>query len=203
MVAMAQLREAGAACDDAPWGHASGWAQLYGERRTVSCVVLGLEHRADLAGIFDSLSDDLTEAGYPWEVLMVDAALNPRLSSLLAAWGERAGFRHFAVPAGTAPALTLSRALARARGDAVLLLEAHAGQLDVPIPEMVTRWSDGLEVVRSRWSGLAHRRAAREPFSREATGGSVAQLLGEEALLLDRRVIDALLNAAGSPAIPR
>ena len=34
---------AASSTDDAPWGHASGWAQLYGQRRTVSCVVLGLE----------------------------------------------------------------------------------------------------------------------------------------------------------------
>ena len=203
---MTHVREAvtaDAPADDAPWGHASGWAQLYGQRRTVSCVVLGLEHYTALAEMFDSLSDALTEAGYPWEVLMVDATANPRLSSLLVAWSERSGFQRVALPAGTPPALTLTRALARARGDAVLLMEAHGGELAVPIPEMVSRWSDGLEVVRSRWVGLKHLRSAHRASAREATGDAVAQLLGEEALLLDRRVIDGLLGGAGSPATPR
>ena len=200
---MTQVREpivAASSTDDAHWGHASGWAQLYGQRRTVSCVVLGLEPGTALAEMFDSLSDALTEAGYPWEVLMVDAAANPRLSLLLAAWSERAGFQRVALPVGTAPALTLTRALARARGDAVLLIAAHGGELAVPIPEMVSRWSDGLEVVRSRWTGLEHLRGAHWASARETTGNSLAQLLGEEALLLDRKVIDALLGGADSPA---
>ena len=203
---MTQVREpivAASSTDDAPWGHASGWAQLYGQRRTVSCVVLGLEQGTALAEMFDSLSDALTEAGYPWEVLMVDAAANPRLSLLLAAWSERSGFQRVTLPAGTAPALTLTRALARARGDAVLLMEAHGGELAVPIPEMVSRWSDGLEVVRSRWIGLEHLRSAHQAGARQGSGDPVAQLLSEEALLLDRRVVDGLLGGAEAPATPR
>ena len=182
---------------DAPWGHASGWAQLYGQRRTVSCVVLGLEQGTAVAEMFDSLSDDLTDAGYPWEVLMVDAMANPRLSSLLVAWSERSGFRRVAVPA-TTPARRLTQALRRARGDAVLLMEAHGGQLALPIPEMVSRWSDGMEVVRSRWTGLEHLHSGRRDSAREVLANSVEQVLGEEALLLDRRLIDSLLGGAGS-----
>lgn len=206
MVVMTQTREdvvADSRVGDAPWGHASGWAQLYGQRRTVSCVVLGLEHGTALAEMFDSLSDALTEAGYPWEVLMVDAAVNPRLSSLLGAWSERSGFQRVVLPGGTTPALALPLALARARGDAVLLMEAHGGELAMPIPEMVSRWSDGLGVVRSRWIGLEHRRSTPRGAARDATGGAVAQLLGEEALLLDRSVVDGLLGDARSPATPR
>lgn len=198
---LAQAREAIAAdvpANDAPWGHASGWAQLYGQRRTVSCIVLGLERCTALAEMFDLLSDALTEAGYPWEVLMVDATANPRLSSLLGAWSERAGFQRVVLPAGTRPALMLTQALARARGDAVLLMEAHGGELAVPIPEMVSRWSDGMEVVRSRWAGLEHLHRSHRGSAREAPGNAVEQLLGEEALLLDRRAIDGLLGGAGS-----
>jgi hypothetical protein len=206
MVVMTQAREdvvADSPVGDAPWGHASGWAQLYGQRRTVSCVVLGLEHGTALAEMFDSLSDALTEAGYPWEVLMVDVAANPRLSSLLMAWSERSGFRRVVLSGGTTPALALTQALGRARGDAVLLMEAHGGELAVPIPEMVSRWSDGLEVVRSRWIGLEHLRSTAGAAARDATGGAVEQLLGEEALLLDRRVIDGLLGDKRPPATQR
>ena len=191
-----------ASADDVPWGYASGWAQLYGQRRNVSCVVLGLEHATGLAEMFDSLSDALTEAGYPWEVLMVDTMLRAPLSRVLMAWGERPGFRRVALPAGTPATLALTLGLERARGDAVLLMQAHGGELAVPIPEMVSRWSDGLEVVRSRWIGLEHVRSAARPGGlaqapQAAPSDALERLLSEEAILLDRRAINAVLGQAG------
>ncbi len=192
-----------APADDAPWGHASGWAQLYGQRRTVSCVVLGLEQATGLAETFNSLSDALTEAGYPWEVLMMDPMTSLRLSGLLVDWSRRPGFHRVALPAATTPASALTQALTWARGDAVLLMEALGGELSVPIPEMVSRWSDGLEVVRSRWTGIDHLRSRRRESTVLSQASSAEQVLGEEALLLDRRLVDSLLgSAASTPARP-
>lgn len=189
--------------DDVPWGYASGWAQLYGQRRTVSCLVLGLEHATGLAEMFDSLSDALTEAGYPWEVLLVDTMLRAPLSRVLMAWGERPGFRRVALPAGAPATLALMLGLQRTRGDAVLLMQAHGGELAVPIPEMVSRWSDGMEVVRSRWIGLEHVRSAVRPGGlaqapQPAPSDALERLLSEEAILLDRRAINAVLGQAGT-----
>lgn len=191
-----------ASAEDVPWGHASGWAQLYGERRNVSCVVVGLEHATGLAEMFDSLSDALTEAGYPWEVLMVDTMPASPRSRVLMAWCERPGFRRVALPAGTPATLALTLGLERARGDAVVLMQSHGGELAVPIPEMVSRWSDGLEVVRSRWIGLEHVRSAARPGglaqAPQATpGDALERLLSEEVILLDRRAITAALGEAG------
>jgi hypothetical protein len=191
--------------EDAPWGYASGWAQLYGQRRNVSCVVVGLQHATGLPEMFDSLSDALTEAGYPWEVLMVDTSQGAQLSRVLAGWGERPGFRRVALPAGTTATLALRLGLARARGDAIVLMQAHGGELAVPIPEMVLRWSDGLKVVRSRWVGLEHRRSAngracapQAPSSSAATAlaDALERLLGEEAILLDRGAVETMLGEA-------
>jgi hypothetical protein len=190
---------ADASVDDVPWGHASGWAQLYGQRRNVSCVVLGLERATGVAEVFDSLSDALTEAGYPWEVLMVDTMPGSRLSRVLRAWGERPGFRLVALPAGTPAKLALTLGLERARGDAVVLMQAHGGELAVPIPEMVSRWSDGMEVVRSRWVGLEQVRSAAgsgglAQAPQAAPSDALERLLGDEAILLDRRAINAVLG---------
>jgi hypothetical protein len=191
--------------DDVPWGYASGWAQLYGQRRNVSCVVVGLQHATGLPEMFDSLSDALTEAGYPWEVLMVDTSCGAQLSRVLAAWGERPGFRRVELPAGTPATLALTLGLERARGDAVVLMQAHGGELAVSIPEMVSRWSDGLKVVRSRWIGIEHRRnavgkAPALPASSDSASAAPAdaleRLLGEEAVLLDRRAIEAVFAEA-------
>lgn len=188
--------------DDSPWGHASGWAQLSGTQHNVSCVVLGLADSGDLATLFDSLSDALTEAGYPWEVLMVDVGASGRLSALLGAWCGRPGFRRIALPAGTPTAATLTTALKSARGDAVLLTTAHSGVLAPSIPEMITRWSEGTEIVQSRWV---------DPFGQPAelptgaltegsddvpapAGDALKRMLDEEAFLLDRHTVNSLLG---------
>ena len=194
------------AADELPWGYASGWAQLYGQRRNVSCVVLGLGDCTGLATIFDSLSDELTEAGYPWEVLMVDAGANPVLSSWLRAWCERPGFRRVVLPLGAAPSLALTVGLEKARGDAVLLMEARDGELAISIPDMVSRWSDGLEVVRSRWvdsGGAGHagsqrpsagQQTTRSPGTHPSGASGFGRLLGDEVVLLDRHAVSALLE---------
>lgn len=192
--------------DGSPWGHASGWAQLPGTQRNVSCVVLGLADPTGLAALFDSLSDALTEAGYPWEVLMIDAGASRTLSSLLGAWCGRPGFRRVALPADTPSAAMLAIGLERARGDAVLLTTARRGVLAPSIPEMVSQWSAGLEIVRARWvDGFdAHQPAAADTRIRASggesgalsrpAGDSLGRMLAEEAILLDREAVNALLS---------
>ncbi|MEQ1685691.1 MAG: hypothetical protein ABL916_18750 [Burkholderiaceae bacterium] len=192
--------------EDSPWGHASGWAQLSGKQHNVSCVVLGLVDPTRLAGMFDSLSDALTEAGYPWEVLMIDVGASRSLSGLLGAWCGRQGFRRIALPADTPPAAALAIGLERARGDAVLLTTARSGVLVPSIPQMVTQWSEGLEIVRATWvdSFDAHEPVPASVRNR-STGGesnappgaaadSLGGMLGEEALLLDRQAVKSLLE---------
>jgi len=80
-------------------------------------------------------------------------------------------------------------------------MQAHGGELAVSIPEMVSRWSDGMEVVRSRWIGLEHARTGARPARPEqapqaASSDALERLLSEEAILLDRRAINAVLGEA-------
>jgi Glycosyl transferase family 2 len=179
--------------DETPWAHASGWAQLSGLRRNVSCVVLGLAEPEGVAEIFDSLSDALTEAGYPWEILMVDVGASRPLSELLTAWSERPGFRRITLPPGTLAALALTHGLEKARGDAVLLMEARGADLAVPIPEMVSQWSDGVEIVKSKWLAAGH---ASSAGTTARPDDGLGHLLGEYAVLLDRRTVELLLGEA-------
>jgi hypothetical protein len=180
---------------------------LSGTQHNVSCVVLGLVDPSRLAEMFDALSDALTEAGYPWEVLMIDVGASRALSGLLGAWCGRPGFRRIALPADTPPAAALAIGLERARGDAVLLTTARSGVLVPSIPQMVTQWSEGLEIVRATWVDAFD---AREPvpasFLNRAAGGgpsdplgaaaeSLGGMLGKEAILLDRQTVKSLLEA--------
>lgn len=192
--------------EDSAWGHASGWAQLPGQQHNVSCVVLGLADFSGLTALFDSFSDALTEAGYPWEVLMIDAGTSRTVSGLLEAWCGRPGFRHIALPADTTPVAMLTIGLERARGDAVLVTTAHSGVLVPSIPEMVTQWSEGLELVSARWVeplGEHGHAAAQAPIRARAgpsqspsatAGDALGRALGEGALLLDRQAVAALLG---------
>ena len=75
-------------CDalDTPpsWAHASGWAQISGTRRTVSCVLTCRNQAPTLAKLLPFLSDTLTECGYPWEIIVVDIASVDQPRALLA-----------------------------------------------------------------------------------------------------------------------
>jgi hypothetical protein len=187
------------------WGHASGWAQLTGTRHNVSCLVVGITNSTGLAAVFDALSDELTEAGYPWEVVMVDAGAGAQLSDFLDSWRQRQGFRRVSLPRGTSAHVMLCEALKEARGDAVLLLSPHRNALAIDAAEMISRWSAGIEVVRSPYldrsaMGLDEIDASpQHGLEAQALGagtggaGCAPEVLRHEALLLDKRIVAILL----------
>jgi hypothetical protein len=194
-------------CDaSSSWGHASGWAQLSGTRRTVSCLVVGIVRPTGLAALFHKLSDELTEAGYPWEVVMVDAGAGSELSDLLDQWRQRQGFHRIAMPQGTSAQSMLSAALEEARGDAVLLMSPHLNALAIDVSDMISCWLDGTEVVRSPYRD----RPTEEPHQPDVLQRSLREVqalnprdLGADgapeisrhgALLLDKRIVEMLLS---------
>ncbi len=186
--------------DTAPsWAHVSGWAQLSGTRRTVSCVLTCRNQAPTLATLLPFLSDTLTECGYPWELIVVDIASVDQTPALLAGWAELPGFQSLSLHPGAAASNAFALGLYRARGDAVILLDAALEHNPALIPRMILKWEDQARVVfaqRDQGSGasrlvswddtdLQRQAAGRDfPFPREATA------LG----LLDRRVLTELMR---------
>jgi glycosyltransferase involved in cell wall biosynthesis len=129
------------------WAHASGWAQISGTKRAVSCVLTCSNQAPTLAGLLPFLSDTLTECGYPWEVIVVDIASVDRTRALLEKWAELPGFRTLSLHAGAASGKAFAPGLRRARGDAVILLDAALEHDPALIPRMILKWEDLARVV--------------------------------------------------------
>jgi polyisoprenyl-phosphate glycosyltransferase len=153
------------------WAHASGWAQLYGTRRSVSCVVPVRNQLPVLRTLLPVLSDLLTECGYPWEVIVVDSASADGTETVLRAWCELPGYRLLALDDHVGRATAIMLGLEAARGDAVILLDAQAPHPLTMVHEMVQRWEAGATVIY----------AARDPYS----GDSVLRVPGHARSLQD------------------
>ena len=185
------------------WAHVSGWAQLSGSPRNVSCVVFCGGAARSLSHLLPDLSDFLTEAGFPWEIVCVDGPGTDHTGELLSRWSEIPGFTWIRLVDECGEAVATQTGMHHARGDAVILVNAAADLSIELLPEMIEKWDQGNEVVLLRRAGGAS--PARvvgwsidEPewTSNELDDGLT--LSGSNQLvLLDRRVVDMLLRAEG------
>lgn len=142
------------------WAHASGWAQLQGTRHSISCVLPAHNHLSVMRDLLPLLSDRLTECGYPWEVIVVDAASTDGTEGVLSAWCELPGYRLIAIEDSVGRAGAIVIGLEAARGDAVVLLDAITDHPLSLIGEMVRQWEDGATVVYAQRGGGADAVAA-------------------------------------------
>lgn len=189
------------ASSGASWAHVSGWAQLSGARRTVSCVLpCGRDARA-LVRLLPLLSDTLTECGYPWEVLVVSHDPLAGMQRWLHDWMELPGFRLVEPPGGLTDDTGFATGLMRARGDAVILCDARTPHPPALIQPMIERWEgdawlvyagrerDGQRPVLRHWDGDTTLERVRDPsfaLPQECT----------ELGLLDRRLVDWMTGDA-------
>ncbi len=135
--------------DEASWAHASGWAQLSGHRRTLSCLVPIAGHSPALTGMLQRISDSLTEGGYPWELLMIDLGAGGGVNAVLHSWTQLPGF---SVVEPTQPESLMSgiaNGLSAARGDAVLIVDPTvAGSIDL-VPRLIMAWEGDAVLIHA------------------------------------------------------
>lgn len=180
------------------WAHVSGWAQLHGTRRSLSCVIPARDQLPTLRELLPPLSDLLTECGYPWELIVVDVASRDGTERVLSAWCELPGYRLIALDEDVGRAGAIVTGFEAARGDAVILLDAALEHPLSIVGDMVQHWEAGETVVvaahdtRSGDSVLhlpSPSRHGQSPMAglRLADGAS-------DLVLLDRRVVLDLLR---------
>lgn len=177
------------------WAHVSGWNQLSGSLRHVSCVLMAGGAPESLARTVPRLSDTLTECGYPWEMITLFSAGDRAMARVANGWSRLPGFWSVAIPPGRLGE-SLGIALAAARGDAVML----AGDLEhMPLQQLgsaIGRWEAGCPLVISApgadglqalgWPELVHRLRAQGLPPDMARGGF-------HFALLDRQLVELLL----------
>lgn len=183
------------------WAHVSGWAQLSGSPRSVSCVVSCRNAARLLSRLLPEMSDLLTEAGFPWEMMCVDGASTDGTGELLSEWSEIPGFTWIRLARDYDEAVVIETGMQHARGDAVVLVGATVGRSIELLPEMIEKWEEGNEVVVVR-----HDEGRDNPrlvcWSIDGSDGMANALDDERSvmdegqlMLLDRQVVDLLLQA--------
>lgn len=180
--------------EDSSWAHVSGWAQLSGRRRTVSCVVYGSDTDPIAYERLPELSDVLTECGYPWEIIISlagDSALRRKVVSI---WRDVPGFRHLELAAGVERRHTLVAGLSAARGDAIVALDgrwlASAGEMR----SLMRRWeSEGGVVCRLPDDAGAIRASGWHALNAAARTSRRAPIELLEFALIDRACLEGLI----------
>jgi glycosyltransferase involved in cell wall biosynthesis len=186
---------------DAPaWAHASGWAQLSGARQTVSCVLSCENSARTLSKLLPILSDTLTECGYPWELIVVDADSTDGTDGLMQAWCDLPGFRYLPLGRPASLAAGFEAGILAARGDAVVLLDPALRHSPELIPQMILQWESNARLVWAQASGEPGRSTLRH-WDDTQMRQQLSQpdfLLPPQCMelgLLDRRLVDGLLQA--------
>jgi hypothetical protein len=180
---------------DSSWMHASGWAQLSSERRTLSCVLLGLASPGAIREVMPALSDFLTEVGYPWEVLAVDVSDNAKVGHVQSQWTGERGIRRIVLPAGTSAAQLLTASLRTAQGDVVLLLSERGFASLGLVPTSASRLEEATRAVRAKLHATTSEMPPDEHRAAgSATAARVISALWEDVTLLDRKAIELLLS---------
>jgi glycosyltransferase involved in cell wall biosynthesis len=180
---------------DIGWAHVSGWAQLNGTRRSLSCIVPVHNELPRLRQLLPALSDTLTECGFPWEIIVVDRASRDGTEAAMRTWCELPGYRLLALDGSIDAATATALGFTAARGDGIVLLDATGEHRLWALSEMVMRWDAGGTVVLMTED---HRTGefivqARQPVS-TAPGWAQDDATEAELVLLDRSVVLDLLR---------
>ena len=139
----------------------------------------------------------LTECGHPWEIIVVDARSSDGTQELLKRWSLCPGLREIALN-GRSVDEALSTGLRAARGAAVICVDANLSHSLSLIPQMISHWKSGAEVVYALRQGLPQRSELNwfgaSVFHRMATSGQPMDWLEDcgDLTLLNRKVLDHL-----------
>jgi glycosyltransferase involved in cell wall biosynthesis len=199
--AIASIKHAPDRAGELSWAHVSGWSHTSTRARTVSCVIATHNAAPRLARLLPDLSDRLTEVGFPWEITCVDAASTDDTGLLLSYWTEYPGFGWIRLEHNYGAVAAIQTGLSRARGDAVILINATASDARVDwVPAMIAKWDEGNQVV------FVGDDPANEPGQlacwnlddqRNATHAdeAVRITMHSSEMLLDRRMVKLLLHS--------
>jgi glycosyltransferase involved in cell wall biosynthesis len=186
--------------DAASWAHSSGWGELNANRRRISCIAHAYNDCVRLTRLLPALSDALTECGYPWELIAIDAGSEDGTGEFLATLSELPGFRSIRLGRGTSKAESVMAGLQASRGDAAVLVDARTGHSPRLIPDMIFRWECGAKVayaIGNRESGGSDIVSWGNELpgdGRRASERQKSAVPSTEFVLLNRSMIDWLLS---------
>jgi glycosyltransferase involved in cell wall biosynthesis len=171
---------------------------LRSPRPAISCVVPAYNEAANIGLLLTGLTEQLAALTDRWEILVVDDGSRDATPAAMAPWLTRPGVRYLRLSRNFGKEAALTAGIDRAEGDVVLLMDADLQHPASLVPEMVTAWVGGADMVCAARASRADesflKRLGTAIFYRLVNHNSAVPIPVDagDFRLMDRRVVDAL-----------
>ena len=167
-------------------------------RPAISCVVPAYNEAANLGPLLSGLTAQLAALTERWEVLVIDDGSRDATPAAMAPWLMRPGVRYVRLSRNFGKEAALTAGIDLAAGEVVLLMDADLQHPASLVPEMVTAWQAGADMVCAARASRADeswpKRLGTAIFYQLVNRGSPVPIPVDagDFRLMDRRVVDAL-----------
>ena len=167
-------------------------------RPSISCVVPAFNEADNLSPLLSGLTAQLDQLTERWEVIVVDDGSRDATPAAMVPWLLRPGVRYVRLSRNFGKEAALTAGIDRAVGDVVLLMDADLQHPATLMPEMLTAWVQGADMVcaarDSRADESLVKRLGTALFYALVNRNSMVQIPVDagDFRLMDRRVADAL-----------
>ena len=164
----------------------------------ISCVVPAFNEARNLDALLTGLTGQLAGLTDRWEVIVVDDGSRDATAAALAPWLTRPGVRCVRLSRNFGKEAALTAGIDRALGEVVLLMDADLQHPAALVPEMVSAWREGADMVcaarASRADETWAKRLGTAIFYRLVNRDSKVAIPIDagDFRLMDRRVVEAL-----------
>jgi glycosyltransferase involved in cell wall biosynthesis len=161
-------------------------------------VVPAYNEAANIGLLLTGLTEQLAALTDRWEILVVDDGSRDATPAAMAPWLTRPGVRYLRLSRNFGKEAALTAGIDRAEGDVVLLMDADLQHPASLVPEMVTAWVGGADMVCAARASRADesflKRLGTAIFYRLVNHNSAVPIPVDagDFRLMDRRVVDAL-----------
>jgi glycosyltransferase involved in cell wall biosynthesis len=166
----------------------------------VSCVVPAYNEHDNLALLLPRLQAVLNQTSGDWEVIVVDDGSRDATATLMTAWTQNLGFRYLQLSRNFGKEAAITAGIEAAVGDAVLILDADHQHPPELLPEMLSRWQAGIDMVYAVRENRSDESVAKRLGTKlfysllKSSSGVVVPPNAGDFRLMDRKVVDALLR---------
>jgi glycosyltransferase involved in cell wall biosynthesis len=161
-------------------------------------VVPAYNEAANLGLLLTGLTAQLAALTERWEILVVDDGSRDATPAAMAPWLSAPGVRYVRLSRNFGKEAALTAGIDRAGGDVVLLMDADLQHPASLVPEMVSAWVNGADMVCAARASRADeswpKRIGTAIFYRLVNHNSAVPIPVDagDFRLMDRRVVDAL-----------
>jgi glycosyltransferase involved in cell wall biosynthesis len=170
------------------------------QQTMVSCVVPAYNEQENLALLLPRLQAVLTQIGADWEVIVVDDGSRDATATLMTAWTQNPGFRYIQLSRNFGKEPSITAGIEAAVGDAVLIMDADLQHPPELLPEMLSRWQAGVDMIYAVRENRSDESVAKRLGTKlfysllKSSSGVVVPPNAGDFRLMDRKVVDALLR---------